>query len=231
MAAREMTDTSSSGVGSNNPPPPAGPPSAAPGSPQSQPQWYEHIALVIVACLCCWPIGIALIWINRSWTQKSKVIATSIIVAIGLIFGGLTILAGANTPKTEGSSSLSVSSSTSMTPDTLPSSTISPTTTIAPTTTVAPATTTTTRPAPTTTLMVVALMPNVVGMNLQDAQDTIQDAGVFFSRSYDCTGADRSQIIDSNWLVITQNIPAGRPFGENEAILGVVKYGEPISCR
>jgi hypothetical protein len=226
-----MTDSSSSGVGSNNPPPPAGSPSAAPGSPQSQPQWYEHIALVIVACLCCWPIGIALIWINRSWTQKTKVIATSIIVAVGLIFGGLTLLAGANTPKPEGSSSLSVDSSTSTTATTLSTSTTSPSTTIAPTTTVAPSTTTTTKAAPTTTTKVAALMPNVVGLNLQDAQDSIQDAGVFFSRSYDCTGAGRSQIVDSNWLVITQNIPAGRPFGENEAILGVVKYGEPISCR
>jgi hypothetical protein len=217
MAAREMTDTSSTGVGSNNPPPPAGSPSAASGSPQSQPQWYEHIALVIVACFCCWPIGIALIWINRSWTQKSKVIATSIIVAIGLIFGGVTILAGANTPKTEGSSSLSVDSSTSTTASTLSTSTTSPSTTIAPTTTVAPSTTTTTKAAPTTTTKVAALMPNVVGLNLQDAQDTIQDAGVFFSRSYDCTGAGRSQIVESSLRTSQQVVHLERvkPFLES----------------
>jgi PASTA domain len=70
----------------------------------------------------------------------------------------------------------------------------------------------------------VALMPNVVGMNLQDAQDLIQEHGVFLSLSEDATGQDRNQFIDSNWVVVGQNIEPGQPFGEGEAVLSVVKY-------
>lgn len=71
-----------------------------------------------------------------------------------------------------------------------------------------------------------ALMPDVVCMNLQDAQDYIQTFGVFFSRSVDATGQGRSQIIDSNWLVVDQSPAPGEPFGEGDAVLSVVKYGE-----
>jgi hypothetical protein len=69
----------------------------------------------------------------------------------------------------------------------------------------------------------------VICMNLQDAQDYIQELGVFYSRSIDATGADRSQIIDSNWLVIDQSPAPGTPFGEGEAVLYVVKLDE-YSC-
>ena len=69
-----------------------------------------------------------------------------------------------------------------------------------------------------------ALMPNVVGMILQDAQDLIQEHGVFLSLSEDATGQDRNQFIDSNWVVVGQNIEPGQPFGEGEAVLSVVKY-------
>lgn len=73
------------------------------------------------------------------------------------------------------------------------------------------------------------LMPDVVCMNLQDAQDYIQTLGVFYSRSVDATGEGRSQIVDSNWLVVDQSPAPGTPFGEGEAVLAVVKYGE-YSC-
>ncbi|MBJ8348371.1 PASTA domain-containing protein [Antrihabitans sp. YC2-6] len=73
-------------------------------------------------------------------------------------------------------------------------------------------------------------MPNVVCMNLQDAQDLIQESGVFYSRSFDATGDGRNQIIDSNWLVVSQNIPPGTPFDEGDANLGAVKYGESNPC-
>ncbi|MGX1808542.1 PASTA domain-containing protein [Nocardia sp. NPDC055321] len=75
-----------------------------------------------------------------------------------------------------------------------------------------------------------ALMPSVVCMNLQAAQDTIQEAGVFFSRSKDATGADRMQVIDSNWVVVAQSPAPGTPFTEGEAVLSVVKIGEPSQC-
>ncbi len=75
-----------------------------------------------------------------------------------------------------------------------------------------------------------AVMPNVVCMNLQDAQDTIQSAGVFFSRSADATGAGQRQLVDSNWIVVDQTPSAGSPFGEIEAVLSAVKIGEPNPC-
>lgn len=72
-------------------------------------------------------------------------------------------------------------------------------------------------------------MPNVTCTNLQDAQDLIQEAGVFFSRSEDASGQGRHQIRDSNWVVLSQDPPPGTPIDEFEAVLAVVKYGEPGS--
>jgi hypothetical protein len=75
-----------------------------------------------------------------------------------------------------------------------------------------------------------ALMPDVVCLNLQTAQDVIQDHGVFFSRSQDATGADRMQIVDRNWVVVVQSPAPGTPMGEGEAVLFVVKNDEPSPC-
>jgi hypothetical protein len=74
------------------------------------------------------------------------------------------------------------------------------------------------------------LMPDVVCMDLQEAQDEIQDHGVFFSKSVDATGEDRRQILDRNWIVVAQSPAAGEPIGENEAVLSVVKDDEPSDC-
>jgi beta-lactam-binding protein with PASTA domain len=74
-------------------------------------------------------------------------------------------------------------------------------------------------------------MPNVMCMNLQDAQDKIQTTGVFHSRSHDATGKNRHQVLDSNWQVVGQSPPVGTPIGEGDAVLEVVKYGEsPNPC-
>jgi hypothetical protein len=74
------------------------------------------------------------------------------------------------------------------------------------------------------------LMPDVICMNLQDAQDEIQDHGVFLSGSVDATGQGRNQIIDSNWVVVEQSPAAGAPIGEGDAELSVVKHGETNDC-
>lgn len=90
--------------------------------------------------------------------------------------------------------------------------------------------------APTTTVTAAAApaapatMPDVTCMNLQDAQDTIQAAGVFYSRSRDATGEGRNQVVDRNWVVVGQSPPAGSAVGEGEAMLSVVKVGEPGDC-
>ena len=93
------------------------------------------------------------------------------------------------------------------------------------TTTSAP-TMTTLLPETTTTAALVVLMPNVVCMNLQAAQDEIQKYGVFFSRSDDASGMNRSQILDRNWIVVKQTPLPGQPVTELEAVLSAVKIGE-----
>jgi hypothetical protein len=55
-------------------------------------------------------------------------------------------------------------------------------------------------------------MPNVIGMNLQGAQDHLQavtDYGVAISTSTDATGQGRQQILDRNWTVCKQTPAAG----------------------
>jgi hypothetical protein len=120
--------------------------------------------------------------------------------------------------------------------DSVPLTTVAdsvPPTTVAPQTTVTPQTTVSSSPEATTNLNPLGgnspedfLMPNVLCMNLQEAQDEIQDRGVFFSRSQDATGQDRFQINDSNWIVVDQSPSVGTRIGEGDAMLSVVKIGE-----
>ena len=75
-------------------------------------------------------------------------------------------------------------------------------------------------------------MPDLVGETLQDAQDQIQeltDGAVLISVSHDLTGKDRSQVLDRNWRVCTQNIAPGEALTtDSEVDFGVVKLEE--SC-
>lgn len=71
-------------------------------------------------------------------------------------------------------------------------------------------------------------MPDLVGLDLQSAQNAVQDLGVIYSVSHDLLGS-RNQVIDSNWVVCTQNAaPGQRVSGEVEGQLdfGVVKREE-----
>lgn len=126
----------------------------------------------------------------------------------------------------------SAASSTTKAPETTaaPRSTTTQSTT--PPTTAAPTTAAPTTVPPTTKAPVSrALMPDVVCMNLQVAQDFIQsETGVFLSLSEDATGAGRSQIIDSNWIVVAQRPDVGTPIGEGDAVLSAVKLDEPNNC-
>jgi hypothetical protein len=57
------------------------------------------------------------------------------------------------------------------------------------------------------------VMPNEVGANLQEAQDDVQRASgdpLFVSHSRDATGEGRFQILDRDWKVCGQNVPAGQ---------------------
>jgi hypothetical protein len=84
--------------------------------------------------------------------------------------------------------------------------------------------------APTSAPFVAFAMPRFVGMDLQSAQDAVQTHGIFYSRSHDLRGV-RHQVLDSDWMVCTQNIPAGTRVTsdiEGQIDFGVVKRAE--SC-
>ncbi|WP_232376459.1 PASTA domain-containing protein [Amycolatopsis aidingensis] len=52
-------------------------------------------------------------------------------------------------------------------------------------------------------------VPNVVGMNHQQAQDTLQAAGFYRLQEVDATGQGRMLLWDRNWRVVSQTPAAG----------------------
>jgi hypothetical protein len=72
-------------------------------------------------------------------------------------------------------------------------------------------------------------VPNVVGKDLQLAQDTLQAAGFYNLDSRDATGQGRMQIIDRNWKVCKQSVrPGSTPASGELIVLDAVKLDE--SC-
>ena len=73
-------------------------------------------------------------------------------------------------------------------------------------------------------------MPNLIGMDLQGAQDAIQSltrGTVWFSGSTDLTGKGRAQIVDRNWQVCTSTPAPGATFTTSTTIdFGVVRDTE-----
>jgi hypothetical protein len=70
-------------------------------------------------------------------------------------------------------------------------------------------------------------MPNLIGKDLQGAQDAIQsltDDAVWYSGSTDLTGKGRMQIDDRNWVVCTSTPPPGASFTQSTNVsFGVVR--------
>lgn len=62
-------------------------------------------------------------------------------------------------------------------------------------------------PTPTVTYFT---MPNVIGMNLQLAQDLLQSKGSYLMSQTDAKGLGRFQVLDSNWKVCKQSPGAGQ---------------------
>lgn len=82
---------------------------------------------------------------------------------------------------------------------------------------------------PTETAALTFTMPDLVGQNLQDAQDSLQALGSYAMDQTDASGQGRSQIDDSNWQVCTQEPAAGTEVPvEATVTLGSVKNDE--SC-
>jgi hypothetical protein len=81
----------------------------------------------------------------------------------------------------------------------------------------------------------VGTVPDVTCMDLQAAQDTLQAAGFFNLGSEDGSGQGRMQILDRDWVVIAQSVPAGaQPSPLKRIVLASVKYGESTgasNCR
>ena len=104
------------------------------------------------------------------------------------------------------------------------------TTSTATTTTTAPPTTTTATTAstvtsPTTAAAAKITVPNVVGKDLQFAQDTMQAAGLYNLTSHDSTGQARLQVLDRNWVVTDQTPAAGSSVAADQLIdLGARKF-------
>ncbi|HEY0618828.1 MAG TPA: PASTA domain-containing protein [Kribbella sp.] len=67
---------------------------------------------------------------------------------------------------------------------------------------------TTVRPPQATPAPRVGVVPNVVGVNHQLAQDTMQAAGFYYLTEEDASGKGRLLVNDRNWVVVSQ-IPAG----------------------
>ncbi|MGW5323347.1 PASTA domain-containing protein [Rhodococcus pyridinivorans] len=154
-------------------------------------------------------------------------------VVIAAAVAGLIVLMGIIGDISDGLDS-PTKDDASATPRAAAPTTTTPYTTSAATTarTVAPETTPATRVSTTQVAAVAstAVMPNVVCMDLQAAQDTIQAAGVFYSTSVDATGQGRAQVWDRNWVVVDQTPSAGASIGEGDPVLSVLKEDEFSGC-
>jgi len=136
-----------------------------------------------------------------------------VFVAASLLVVGLTASACGSGDSEDSSAGASSSVKTSA-----PSSAVAPSPSTAP----APA------PAPPETVATTFTMPDLVGMDLQSAQNLVQTFGPFVSLSHDLLG-NRNQLLDANWRVCDQNIPAGQQVsGDAEGLIdvGVVKLEE-----
>lgn len=71
------------------------------------------------------------------------------------------------------------------------------------------------------------IMPNLIGVDLQGAQDAVQSVSggeVWFSSSTDLTGQGRAQINDRAWVVCGSTPPPGAAFTTGTRIdFGVVR--------
>jgi PASTA domain len=62
-------------------------------------------------------------------------------------------------------------------------------------------------------------VPNVVGIDHQLAQDTMQAAGLYNLSEEDATGQDRLLIWDRNWTVVSQSPSPGSKVSEDQTIV------------
>jgi hypothetical protein len=73
-----------------------------------------------------------------------------------------------------------------------------------------------------------ATLPDLVGQDLQAAQDEAQDAGFYVLDDQDASGQHRLQVFDRNWTVCSQDPEAGTHPTDTPVTLYAVKDNE--SC-
>lgn len=72
-----------------------------------------------------------------------------------------------------------------------------------------------------------AVVPAVVGLNHQLAQDTLQAAGFYYLTEEDATGQGRLLINDRNWVVVSQSPEGGTTTSlDSKILLRSKKIGE-----
>ncbi len=70
-------------------------------------------------------------------------------------------------------------------------------------------------------------MPNLVGENLQLAQDKLQALGSYLNDQQDAAGLNRVQVLDSNWKVCSQKPAQGAKVPvDTMVVLAAVKLSE-----
>lgn len=94
----------------------------------------------------------------------------------------------------------------------------------APATTERPGTAPPVPPTATSTAELITV-PDVSGLNHQDAQNRMQAAGLYNLREVDGTGRGRALVVDRNWVQVGQNPPAGTKVPRDAVItLTAIKY-------
>ena len=172
----------------STPPPPSAPPAppAPPGPPgppvptasNGTPKWYEAVAVVIIALICCWPLGLILTWLNKQWSNKTKWIITSVIIGLMVIFG---IIAAVTPKNSTTSSSDSGSVATTVAKSTTTKAEASSTTTTA-------KSTTTTTAKSTTTVAASGTIYEKVGSGTSSSPNFTVPKEWQIQYTYDCSG-------------------------------------------
>ncbi|GAA2989598.1 PASTA domain-containing protein [Actinokineospora diospyrosa] len=73
--------------------------------------------------------------------------------------------------------------------------------------------------APSSSTAKTAAVPNVVGVDHQDAQNALQKAGFYYLTEEDATGQGRQLVVDHNWVVVEQIPAAGKVVPQSDKIL------------
>lgn len=77
----------------------------------------------------------------------------------------------------------------------------------------------------------VLLVPQVVGMELPAAVESVQRAGIEQVQTVDASGLGRFVVTRRDWLVCSQNPADGDPYTGGPVTLGVVKRASRVRDR